>query len=130
MNLRTGIPFGEDARQPNGIRRLDLVTGVDTAFSSDICEYVDDWTHDNRFVICRGKGALSVPVSGSGVPTRLRDNNNVDQWHVSADGRWIAYNSNETGEWEVYVAPFPQLAPARQVSVAGGVQPAVAARWP
>ena len=44
---------------------------------------------------------------------------------VSADGKWIAYSSNETGRSEIYIRPFPE-GPARiQVSVNGGVFP----RW-
>ena len=44
---------------------------------------------------------------------------------VSPDGRWIAYMSDESGRWEVYVRPFPSTALAkRQVSVNGGLVPA------
>jgi hypothetical protein len=38
----------------------------------------------------------------------------------SPDGRWIAYTSDESGQFEIYVAPFPGPGPRRQVSVAGG----------
>jgi Tol biopolymer transport system component len=43
----------------------------------------------------------------------------------SADGRWIAYGSNESGRFEVYVAPFPGPGGKWMVSTAGGTQP----RW-
>jgi hypothetical protein len=43
----------------------------------------------------------------------------------SPDGRWIAYASNETGGWEIYVSPFPSGAGKWQVSSAGGQEP----RW-
>jgi len=46
-----------------------------------------------------------------------------DAPHVSPDGRWIAYNSNESGRWEVFVAAFPGFTDKRQVSNGGGVQP-------
>jgi hypothetical protein len=42
--------------------------------------------------------------------------------HVSPDGRWIAYNSIESGRWEVYVAAFPGFTGKRQVSNNRGVQ--------
>jgi len=42
---------------------------------------------------------------------------------VSADGRWIAYQSNLSGRWEVYVQPFPELDGRWQVSTEGGVSP-------
>ena len=46
-----------------------------------------------------------------------------DQSHVSPDGRWIAFNSNESGRWEVYVARFPDATEKRPISNDGGVQP-------
>lgn len=43
---------------------------------------------------------------------------------ISPDGRWIAYNSNESGEWEIYVQPFPDVGAGRwQVSTNGGKGP-------
>jgi Tol biopolymer transport system component/predicted Ser/Thr protein kinase len=46
---------------------------------------------------------------------------------ISADGRWMAYTSDESGAYEVYVVPFSSQGPARdgkwQISNAGG-------RWP
>jgi eukaryotic-like serine/threonine-protein kinase len=45
---------------------------------------------------------------------------------LSPDGRWLAYASNETGHFEVYVRPFPDVNSRRvQVSQAGGTEP----RW-
>lgn len=41
----------------------------------------------------------------------------------SPDGRWVAYGSNESGNWEVYVAPFPGPGRKWQVSVGGGGWP-------
>jgi hypothetical protein len=44
----------------------------------------------------------------------------------SPDGTWVAYQSNESGNMEVYVAPFPGPGGKRRVSTAGGGLP----RWP
>jgi serine/threonine-protein kinase len=42
----------------------------------------------------------------------------------SPDGRWLAYSSNESGAFEVYVRPFPETAAAKwQISTAGGGDP-------
>ena len=46
-----------------------------------------------------------------------------DEVHVSPDGRWVAFNADESGRWEVYVAAFPAFTSKRQISSAGGVQP-------
>jgi serine/threonine-protein kinase len=42
---------------------------------------------------------------------------------VSADGRWVAYGSEESGKSQVYVKPFPSLSGRYQVSVDGGAAP-------
>jgi eukaryotic-like serine/threonine-protein kinase len=43
---------------------------------------------------------------------------------ISPDGRWIAYQSDESGRFEVYVRPFPEVDTARrQVSTGGGTRP-------
>lgn len=45
---------------------------------------------------------------------------------LSPDGRWIAYASNETGRFEIYVRPFPDVGSGRwQISTRGGNRP----RW-
>ena len=45
---------------------------------------------------------------------------------ISPDGKWLAYQSNETGRAEVYVRPFPDVDNGRwQISSEGGVEP----RW-
>jgi Tol biopolymer transport system component len=43
----------------------------------------------------------------------------------SPDGRWLAYHSNESGQLEVYVRPFPGPGGRWQISTGGGVY----ARW-
>src|SRR5207249_1319773 len=53
-----------------------------------------------------------------------------DEWspHVSPDGHWIAYASDVTGSYEVYVRRLTaegKVAEATRVSIGGGLQP----RW-
>jgi eukaryotic-like serine/threonine-protein kinase len=43
---------------------------------------------------------------------------------LSPDGRWVAFQSNESGRDEIYVRPFPNVGAGRwQVSAAGGTRP-------
>lgn len=44
---------------------------------------------------------------------------------LSPDGRWLAYESDESGAREIFVRSFPEAAERRQVSLRGGTQP----RW-
>ena len=48
-----------------------------------------------------------------------------DNPRVSPNERWVAYQSQESGQWEVYIASFPSFGERRQVSNGGGCQP----RW-
>ena len=42
----------------------------------------------------------------------------------SHDGRWLAYSSNETGDFEIYVVPFPNTHAAKwAISTTGGMEP-------
>ena len=43
---------------------------------------------------------------------------------LSPDGRWLAYQSNESGQFEVYVRPFPDVNSGRWQVSSGGAQ------WP
>lgn len=42
---------------------------------------------------------------------------------VSPDGRWLAYQSNESGRFQIYVRPFPGSGARVQVSDQGGTEP-------
>jgi serine/threonine-protein kinase len=43
---------------------------------------------------------------------------------LSPDGRWMAYQSSESGKFEVYVRPFPDVDSGRwQISADGGIEP-------
>jgi len=43
---------------------------------------------------------------------------------VSPDGRWLAYEANDSGRFEIYVRPFPAVNSGRwQVSTTGGTRP-------
>ena len=51
--------------------------------------------------------------------TPFRENNAT----ISPDGRWLAFESSETGEKDIWVRPFPDLNGRVRVSIAGGVSP-------
>jgi dipeptidyl aminopeptidase/acylaminoacyl peptidase len=43
---------------------------------------------------------------------------------LSPDGRWLAYQGNESNHWEVYVRPYPAGGAAVPISAGGGRSPA------
>ncbi len=44
---------------------------------------------------------------------------------LSPDGHWLAYSTDATGRYEVYVSPFPEMTSTHLVSREGGTEP----RW-
>ena len=85
-----------------------------------------DWSRDGKYRLV-GKDEELFYLSGEGqdpkplLPTR----STVHNAQFSPDGQWIAYASNETGNWEVYVSPFPAAGSKWLVSSGGGGEP----RW-
>jgi len=69
-------------------------------------------------------GMLS-PDGNAEPETILKRSSQIDEPQVSPDGRWLAYVSQESGQWEVYVQPFRQEGEGVRVSTDGGGQP----RW-
>ena len=67
---------------------------------------------------------MSTPGDRTPVPL-LRTQFNEDQATISPDGRWMAYTSDESGQFEVYVRSFPSLEGKWQISTSGGGD----ARW-
>jgi Tol biopolymer transport system component len=89
---------------------------------------LEDWTHDGRFLIVKrsAQNISAVPFGEHRTPISLAEfSSMVDEPHVSRDGRWLAYSSNETAQWEVYVQPFMKPGGRVRVSTNGGSQP----RW-
>ncbi|MHC4507506.1 MAG: protein kinase domain-containing protein [Planctomycetota bacterium] len=69
-----------------------------------------------------------IPFGKQNENPRLRPfiqrNNNQRLGCWSPDGRWVAYASDESGRWEVYVEPYPGLGPKVMISTEGGYEPA------
>ena len=55
----------------------------------------------------------------------MRNEFNEKQPQFSPDGHWIAYTSNESAQYQIYIQSFPAGAGKFMVSTAGGTQP----RW-
>jgi eukaryotic-like serine/threonine-protein kinase len=72
------------------------------------------------------KGQSGISRLTSGAPVESLIDGPVDELagQISPDGRYIAYQSNESGSFEVYVAPYPNVKETRwQISTEGGTFP-------
>jgi len=89
-----------------------------------------DWSTDGKHLIYALTGARAFQLWKLDLAQRRASpllTSEFSQMHpaLSPDGRWIAYASEETGKYEVYVQRFPEGGAKRQISVSGGAEP----RW-
>src|SRR5262245_62593771 len=65
-----------------------------------------------------------LPLFGDRTPfVFLQTEFNETAGALSPDGRWIAYNSDATGRYEIYVESFPGHSGRRQITTTGGIGP-------
>jgi Tol biopolymer transport system component len=85
-----------------------------------------DWSRDGKYVLLLNNTELTyMSVNDKQPKPFLQTKGTVRNAQFSPDGKWVAYASNESGNWEVYVSPFPAANSKWQISAAGGEEP----RW-
>jgi serine/threonine protein kinase/Tol biopolymer transport system component len=102
---------------------------AENALFSSAALYPLDVSGDERFLLAhfatpRGYDLGVLTLAGERkASVFLSTPFNEVQGRFSPNGRWIAYASDESGRFEVYVRPFPVASGQTQISIAGGVQP-------
>ena len=94
-----------------------------------------DWSPDGQFLLYRTQpqgsntsqwNLWAVAVDGKSKPFPVVQTNFDERdGQFSPDGKWLAFESNETGRYEIYLQRFPGPGPKVPVSVSGGAQ----VRW-
>jgi eukaryotic-like serine/threonine-protein kinase len=83
-----------------------------------------DWSRDGKYILYeRGADLWFVTIPEFHPAQFLKASSTLKGGRFSPDGKWVAYSSNESGRWEVYVTSFPEARGKWQVSNAGGVEP-------
>ncbi|HUG87259.1 MAG TPA: protein kinase, partial [Actinomycetota bacterium] len=108
---------------------LGSVLGMDTSavlWQDELLKFPSSWTSDGRQLLYFANDGFSpwnlwrLPVEEGGAPGRMWESAFQHVFPtVSRDGRWLAYSSDESGRWEVYVTDFPESRRKWQVSVEG-----------
>src|SRR5262249_12944658 len=123
----------DSASKPRAIyRKPSSGAGIEERISPDEVGLPLDWSSDGQSLIfqysmppTRGNIGL-LPLSGGRKPRELIATSADEvQAQLSPDARWVAYCSDESGQYEVYVRPFSSSKGRWQVSAAGGYEP----RW-
>jgi serine/threonine protein kinase/Tol biopolymer transport system component len=85
-----------------------------------------DWSRDGKYVLYgRGPDLWFLTFPELRATQFLKAASTLKTGRFSPDGKWVAYSSNESGRWEIYVTSFPEAHGKWQVSNTGGDQP----RW-
>jgi serine/threonine protein kinase len=91
---------------------------------------LNSWSPDGRHLLFSvqsaktGRDLWVMPLFGDRQPVPIATSvADEARGQFSPDGRWVAYDSGESGRFEIYVQSFPDLKQKRQVSTAGGSSP-------
>jgi dipeptidyl aminopeptidase/acylaminoacyl peptidase len=115
------------------VRPASGATDAEPILTSGHDKSPHDWSPDGGFLLYReqdaatGRDLWALPMTGTDrkpIPvakTAATESNG----QFSPDGRFVAYETNESGRFEIAVQTFPSPSGRWQVSVAGGTQP----RW-
>ncbi len=90
----------------------------------------NSWSIDDRSLLTtvefkKGGASLILVSLPDGKMTTFLEGGAKRNGQISPDGKWVAYESNETGDWEVFITTYPVAGGKLQVTRAGGRQP----RW-
>jgi len=90
----------------------------------------NSWSLDGKQVLFThntqsGSRLELISVAGGDPVSFLESKANQTNGMISPNGKWVAYSSDESGTWEIYVTNFPGAAGKWQVSRGGGHEP----RW-
>src|SRR5262249_31993445 len=112
-------------------KKVDGTQAEERLGVSDLNQYAQDWSPDRKLLVYeqratdgRQRDISALPLDG-GEPLPLATTNFDERLPaVSPSGRWLAYLSNASGAYEVYVQSFPHArAKPLPISNGGGYAP-------
>jgi Tol biopolymer transport system component len=114
------------SKAANGLEREKAIFTAETGDDS----VPNSWSLDDQQVLCTFQTATRsylalLPATGGAAKPLLSTKSNETNGQISPDGKWVAYASDESGAWEIYVTSFPDTIGKWQVSRGGGSEP----RW-
>ena len=127
QTARGGGSFEIRSKAADGSGQEKAVLPVQTAY------HYPAWSPDGKYLTYLwgdGERQVSlwvVPVAGDSKPVAILQppspQSNITGYRVSPDARWLAYVSDESGQWEIYLTTFPEGKGKWRVSANGGGHP-------
>jgi dipeptidyl aminopeptidase/acylaminoacyl peptidase len=110
------VAFPDNSRT---VHEIPISAGVgDFTFTRDGKNLLIECKPDETWGICK------MALQDGAVPEKLIFRpGDAARPQLSPDGHFLAYQSDESGRWEIYVQPFPTGQGRWQISTAGGVLP-------
>ncbi len=114
------------------IKNADGSGEAEVIYKNDRRFYIDVWTRDGKYLILnmatlRNSSDIHLLPLADPKQTVPFLATQFDEYisSVSPDGKWLAYSSNETGVYQIYVRKFPDGGGKWQISTDEGLEP----RW-
>jgi serine/threonine protein kinase/Tol biopolymer transport system component len=103
------------------LRPASGVGAEEVLLEDNFSKFPMSWSPDGRFLLYRANGLFVLPLSADRKPVPFLQTPFVENGgFFSPDGRWVAYESDESGRNEIYVVPFPGPGGKTLVSTGGG----------
>ena len=129
----TRVVFSSEANGEFNVywKAADGTGTVERLAESANLQYGNAFSPDGESLVLRG-GAIGTEVDlrvlslagDRGVETLMATEFTETNADLSPDGRWLAYQSDQSGGMEVYVRPFPNVDDGQwQISTGGGTHP-------
>ena len=129
------IVFQSDRLGPNDLYQKAVSGGAEELLlANSQTKLPTQWSRDGRYIVYTETDPKTrrdiwvLPMEGArpGTPASfLHTESNEFLGQLSPDGHWMAYTSDESGQRQVYVRPFPSGQGQWSISLAGGE----ASRW-
>ena len=120
----TRVVYGSKRNGKGGlyVKRADGTGTEQLLLESETTKIPMSWSPDGNFIVYWVPGGIEwvLPLTGDRRPFQISEGQTTHA-QISPDGKWIAYQSNDTGRAEIYIKAFPQGSHSWRVSREGGV---------